>query len=225
VRQGDLATTQTLISAGADVNADDDDCASPIDLARDDSPCHFLLQHHSAAFATVNDDPNSLILSAIAHCAALSGYKDIVRAPALSLHQYQLDPSFHWAPREARFLVFKWARNAFVAQLATTIQPLNDLPDDCAGDVLGCLEMAMTYEEPLCIARHYMSPEAQFWVRAVVTAAIAVRIDVYVLENLFQLFSRSSLFWFFRTVVHLMHLYLAFRQRPGKRDSSPETRS
>jgi hypothetical protein len=185
VRQGDLATTQTLISAGADVNADDDDCASPIDLARDDSPCHFLLQHHSAAFATVNDDPNSLILSAIAHCAALSGYKDIVRAPALSLHQYQLDPSFHWAPREARFLVFKWARNAFVAQLAAMTQPFVDLPDDCAGDVLDYLEMAMTREESLCIAEHCSSPEANAWVHAANEAAMAVR---FMSSNMIQFY-------------------------------------
>ena len=183
VRQGDVATTQTLIAAGADVGAEDDNCATPFDLAIDNSPCHGLLQHHAAVLATTKDNPAALISSAFVHCATLSGSKDSVQAPALPLHAFQLDPSFLWAPHQARSLVFKWARNAFIAQLAVITEPFEELPEDCAGDILAFLEMAMTREESLQIARHCAWPEAHFWVRAVMAAAIAVSLGACLLEN------------------------------------------
>ena len=57
---------------------------------------------------------------------------------------------------------------------ATTIQPFEELPDDCAGDVLEYQELAMTRKESLQVAALSPSPEANLWARAVIEAAIAV---------------------------------------------------
>jgi len=176
VRLEDAETTQCLLAAGARMDVDDWNEETPFGQVENGDTCHALYKHHTSSLAQLSINPKALVSAAVAHCATLSSSNDSsVPAPALSLHAYQLDPSFLWAPREARFLVFKWARNAFVAQLAAMTQPFVDLPDDCAGDVLDYLEMAMTREESLCIAEHCSSPEANAWVHAANEAAMAVR--------------------------------------------------
>lgn len=85
---------------------------------------------------------------------------------------------FLWAPAPARAAIFLWARNTFVVQLAKTVEPFEKLPEDCAGDVLEFLDIAMTRKEALHIATHCSSPEACAWVRAVVAAAAASAIAV-----------------------------------------------
>ena len=64
-----------------------------------------------------------------------------------------------------------WALHVFIAQLAATVQLFEELPDDCAGDVLEFF--GMTHNESELIAKHCSSPEAQDWVRAVIAAAAA----------------------------------------------------
>ena len=119
-------------------------------------------------------DPDALASAATAHCAILSALKNTIPAPALSLHPYHLRPSFLWAPHEARCAVFKWARNAFIAQLAASTKAYVKLIDDCAGDVLEFLEVAMTRQESMHVTTHCASLKARDWVRAVLVAAVAV---------------------------------------------------
>jgi len=196
VRRGDVATTQLLIVAGADVSAKnvknmvmededidksdkaekgkDEKAVTPVDLATHDNACSDLLEHHAGIVTNITAMPGCLVSSALAHCATLSASKESVPAPVLFLQAYHFDPSFLWAPEEARKLVFKWAKDAFTAQLAGTTQAFPELPDDCAGDVLEYLEMAMPRTGALHIATHCSSPDAQAWIRAVNATAIAV---------------------------------------------------
>ena len=152
--------------------------ARPVDLATCNGPCHVLLRRHNDILRRLEKNPASLISAAVAHCATLSASKDFVPAPELSLGEPQSDPSLFWAPPQACNLVFKWAQDAYVAQLAANTKPFAELPDDCAGDVLEYLEMAMKRTESLRITAHCSSPEAHAWVRAVVGAAAAVRLVV-----------------------------------------------
>jgi len=93
----------------------------------------------------------------------------------LSLRDYQLDPSFLWAPRAACAAVFAWVRSAAIAQSASTCEAFAELPDDCAGDVLEFILVThLSRQESLHIATHSPSPEAHAWLHAVVNAAIAV---------------------------------------------------
>ena len=115
--------------------------------------------------------------AAHAHCATHSGFKDFVPASALFLHEYQLDASFFWAPSKARNLIFTWARSAFIVHLGASTEPIFELFDDCAGDVLQYLESDMTRAESSRIITHCSSPKAQYWLRAVNVAAIAVSIS------------------------------------------------
>lgn len=87
------------------------------------------------------------------------------------------DPSFLWAPHEARKMVFKWAQDAFLAQLAADTQPFADLPEDCAGDILEYMELGMPRGESLLIAMHCSSLEARAWVRAVLAVKVAVNMN------------------------------------------------
>jgi len=91
---------------------------------------------------------------------------------ALSLRAHQLDPAFLWAPPAARAAMVAWALHVFIAQLAATVQLFEELPDDCAGDVLEFF--GMTHNESDLNATHCSSPEAQDWVRAVTAAAVVV---------------------------------------------------
>lgn len=175
MRQGDVATTECLLAAGACMDVEDWNEETPFGHIEDGDACHALYKHHTSSLAQVRINPNALVSAVVAHCATLSSSNDSVPAPALSLHAYQLDASFLWAPRKARSLVFKWARNAFVAQLAALTLPFVDLPGDCAGDVLEYLEMAMSRAESMHIVAHCSSPEAHAWVHAANVAAMAVR--------------------------------------------------
>lgn len=147
---------------------------TPLDLVTAESPCFAFVDHHSAILAILTEVPKHLVSSVLAHCATLSSCEEFVPAPVLFLSSSHFDSSFLWAPSEAREMVFKWARDAFIAQLAANIQPFADLPDDCAGDVLECLEMSITRRESLLIATHCSSPQAIAWVRAVVAVAVAM---------------------------------------------------
>jgi len=75
--------------------------------------------------------------------------------------------------------VVAWARDAFIGQLAAATRPFLDLSDDCAGDVLDFLELAMPHTDLVHIAAKCSSPEAQNWVLAIVVAAAVVRIVIH----------------------------------------------
>ena len=146
--------------------------ASPLDLATDDT-CREILEHHKAIYASITEDPTTLVAAALAHCATLSvSSEERLPAMALSLRAHPLDPAFLWAPPAARAAVVAWAQDVFIAQLAATVQLFEELPDDCAGDVLEFF--GMTRNESDLNAKHCSSPEAQDWVRAVIPAAVVV---------------------------------------------------
>ena len=147
----------------------------PLDLAADDA-CRTLLEQHAYILSTLKKDPAALVSAATAHCAFLSAPKKSLPASSLSLRPYHLDPSFLWAPLEASCSIFKWARDAFVAQVAASTKAYAKLPDDCAGDILEFLQVAMTRTESLHVTEHCSSPKARDWVRAVFDAAMAVRL-------------------------------------------------
>jgi len=65
-----------------------------------------------------------------------------------------------------------------MVQVADFTDPFKDLPDDCAGDVLEYLDMAITRSKWIHIAMHCSSQKAQIWVRAVLAAAFAERATV-----------------------------------------------
>ena len=168
---GDAATVISLLVAGARLSIEDMNGATTLDLATDDT-CREILEHHNAVYASVIEDPATVISAIAAHCATLSHSGERMTATTtLSLRAHQLDPFFLWAPPAARPAVFAWARDAFLAQLMINTQSLRDLPEDCAGDVLDFFEMTMTRTEALHIAMHCSSQEAHTWVRAVLTAA------------------------------------------------------
>lgn len=174
VRQGDVATTQALIAAGADITAKDANWATPTALATTCSVCWALLKHLTINKAILTSHPELLVSVAAARCATLAASVETFPNTALFLQAYQLEPTFLWAPPEARNALFAWAKNAFVAQLAANTQAFAELPDDCAGDVLECFEMTMTRKDALHIATHCSSPEAHAWLRETVAAAVAV---------------------------------------------------
>ena len=153
--------------------AKDRNGATPLDLATDNHPCRDLLKNHAIILDRVHDNPAIFISAVLAHCTELFTSGEAVPAPELALHSYHLEPSFLWVPSAARVLVFKWARNAYIAQTAASIKPLAELPDDCAGDILEFLT-TMPRTEPPHIVAHCSSPEAHAWVRAVVTVALEV---------------------------------------------------
>jgi len=123
----------------------------------------------------VHENPAILISTIRAHCTELSASGGGVLAPELALRSYHFDPSFLWVPSVARGMVFRWARNVHVAQLASTTQPFLHLSDDCAGDVLEFLPMTMPRTESPHMVAHCSSPEAQAWVRAVL-AVVALEV-------------------------------------------------
>ena len=142
-----------------------------------DDACRDLLEHHAAVLEFLDADPAALPAAAFMHCA---NFKETLEAPTLkttlSLLSYHFEPSFLWAHADARRAVVAWARNAFVVQQATTNKLFAELPDDCAGDVLDFLEMAMPRTESLEVASHCSSPKARAWVQAILAAAAMVRI-------------------------------------------------
>jgi ankyrin repeat protein len=174
--KGDAATVESLLEAGADINVKDTNGATPLDLAIDDT-CRALLHNHAAVIIAIGVDPVILVSAAVAHCVTLSASEDTVSTTALPLRSYHFDPSFLWAPHAARTAVTAWAHDACILHLAAATQPNSALPDDCAGDVFEFLKMKrMARTDALHVATHCSSPEAQVWVRAVVTAAATVAI-------------------------------------------------
>jgi hypothetical protein len=151
--------------------------AAPLfDLATDGA-CRDLLTHHSAVLDTLKSTPEALVHAAAAHCASLAASAtDFTSEPALPLRAYHFDPFFLWAPSCARAAVVAWARDALIVELAGPIAPFSELPLDCAGDVLEYFEMEMPRAESQHLVAHCLSPEAYAWVRAVVMAAVMVRI-------------------------------------------------
>jgi len=177
MRRGDVAAAQSLIAVG--VYADFQTkrrISEALICTKYGSACHAFLQHHAAILKFVTAFPDSLIPNAVAHCATLSGCVDAVSAPALSLHTYQLKPSFSWAPSDARAAVFGWAQDALVVQVAAATEPFMDLPDDCTGDILEYFDLKLCRVDSQLIATKLSSPDARAWVRAVLIASVAVSI-------------------------------------------------
>lgn len=123
---------------------------------------------------TLKAEPALLVTAAIAHCAALSAHNKPASDSVLPLKAYQLEPSFLWAPRDARKSLFTWARDALVVEFAASVEPFSELPDDCAGDVLDYLETTMTRKESPDFAMRCLSPESSAWRRAIIAAGITV---------------------------------------------------
>lgn len=169
--------------SGDDVDAESVGGFSPLDIAKDDA-CRALLQDHAAVVTTLTAKPTALVSAAVKHCSALANQLEASETTlALPLSSYHFDPSFLWAPPEARAAVVAWARNAFTAQQVAINELILDLSDDCAGDVLEFLVMDMTRKESSDVLTHCSSPEACAWIRAVVVGAVAVRTE-YFLELL-----------------------------------------
>ena len=171
LKKGDAATARSLVVTGIYAKS-----SNLLDDANGDE-CRDLLEHHGIVLAALDDDPNLIISAALEHCVALSNeQKASVPAKELPLRPYHFDPSFLWANPDARAAIFKWARSAFVVQQAAAISLFANLPDDCACDVLDFLQVPMPRSESLHVATCCASPEAQAWMRAVVVAAVLVRI-------------------------------------------------
>ena len=145
--------------------------ATPLDLATDTGgACYSVLQSHTAEFIAIRKKPAAFVSMAVSHCASLN----LPAGAPISKRAYLLNPPFLWAPSFARVLLFKWARGAAIIHIAGDTAPFASLPDDCAGDVLEYLEVAMTRTESLHVTEHCSSPKARDWVRAVLAAAVAV---------------------------------------------------
>ena len=167
---------EVLIAAGVDANAMNCDGEQPVDLVTDGT-CRELLEQHASIIAEVDREASALVVAAHVHWANLSSSTVLLATPALSLRAYYLDPSFLWAPLDARNAVFAWARGVSIAQLAATTQLFADLPDDCGGDVLEYLEVMMPRKVMLNLAAHSSSPKASAWVHLIVSAAAVVSIS------------------------------------------------
>lgn len=167
----DVATAEALLTAGADVNTLDFSLKKPLDRATDKACCDLYEHHCSASIAFLIAEPTALVNSAMANCASLSVLSE---QKPLSLHPYQLEPPFLWAPPAARATVIAWAQEAFIVQLAASFQPFAELPDDCAGVVLEFLGLAMSRKAIHHFATPSLSSEAHAWVRTVLTSAVAV---------------------------------------------------
>jgi len=188
VISGEVSIVKSLIAAGAYVGAEDRDVgATPLDLTTDEA-CREILEHHNTVLAALKDDPAALALPVAAHRTALASPNAPPPAEtALSLRAYQLDPSFLWAPDEARTAIFAWARawtrDAAAVQLAPTIRHFDELPDDCACDVFEYLVTVMPRADVHQMMEHSSSPESQEWVRAIVAAEVAVNATIKLLVD------------------------------------------
>ena len=95
VRREDMATAQSLVAAGADVNASNLLEETPFSLAAHaGSSLRDFFEHHAAVLNFLGTDPAALVPAVVAHCAALSGLKDSVPAPKIQLSAHHLDPFF-----------------------------------------------------------------------------------------------------------------------------------
>lgn len=180
VRREDMATAQSLVAAGADVNASNLLEETPFSLAAHaGSSLRDFFEHHAAVLNFLGTDPAALVPAVVAHCAALSGLKDSVPAPKIQLSAHHLDPFFLWAPTGSRKGIFAWARNIFVIQFAANTTTFKDLPDDCAGDILEYLVTTMTRLETMLIMTNGFSPEAHDWALAVLKASVVVSVLLF----------------------------------------------
>jgi len=178
-----------------------------------DGACHAILNHHNCVYETLEARPKALISDAVAYAAATSAPNEAVSKTMLSLHEFFLKPSFSWAPTAAQNAVCTWARHAAIVHLAVTVQPFEELPDDCAGDVLEFLEIEMTRAEALHILTHCSSPKARAWVRTIYSSIIAVSSMIvasiqlswlmkgHILRMYFLLCSRQFLFPYYDTIL------------------------
>jgi len=146
-----------------------------LDLAIDDA-CREILEHHAAIVDVLSRIPWALNIDTKAYFIAFSMKEELRPAARLNLRAYQFDPTFLWAPSDARIGVFIWAHDAFIVQLAASTSPFMDLPDDCAGDILKFFPMIMRPRQTLYITTHSASKKARVWLREVVQAAVAVSI-------------------------------------------------
>lgn len=174
---------QSLLLAGANVDFEDINGVTPVHAAVPGSGCRDLLEHHTAILAIVTEDPAALVSAAVAYCAILASSAKPLPSKVLFLDVHYFDPTFAWAPDQAQKMVFTWARNVFIVQLATITDLFVELPDDCAGDVLEYLETTMSHSEFLHNSTHCISLEANMWVRAIVAAAVAVSSFVSSVKN------------------------------------------
>ena len=146
---------------------------TPEDIANDEA-CQDLIEHSKALLETLEANPEALLTSAKAHCAALAAPDEPIPETALSLRAYHFDPCFLWAPYKARAKVFEWAQEVIIAQLAVKAPFLEELSDDCNGDILEFLVSTMTRTDLLnTMSTLCSSPEANAWVRAIVVEAVA----------------------------------------------------
>ena len=183
VRRGDAVTAQILITAGACTESEDMHGLRPLQYAVDDK-CRCVLEHHAAVLAVLDaNPPNFLIATLVAHCTALSDTPGIMPETPISLSAFDYDAFFLWARPSVRAAVFEWARDAHIAQLAATYQTFADLPDDCAGDVLEFLSIAMTRRESAYIVTHCSSSKARAWVRSIVVSSIGIRVNVKLMSG------------------------------------------
>ena len=176
---GDAATVEAIIVAGARLIDIKSNGVTPLDLATDDT-CREILDNHAALYASITEDPYTLVFACLAHCANLSTSEEpspvseeFLPVAASSLRAHYFDSAFLWAPTAARAAVVIQAQHVFIAQLAATIQPFERLPLDCAGEILEFFEIARNEFE--LIAKHCSSPEACAWVGAVVAAAVVAK--------------------------------------------------
>jgi len=146
-------------------------------------------EHHCALVNHLSIYPSDVIPAVIAYCTCSRVSDDLattaelfistVEGPlpiqALNLHAYHFhDPSFRWAPTEARVKIFAWAQDLFAAHLVAYTLPFADLPDDCVGDVWEyMIEIVTARIELQHVIRCCSSPETLAWIRAVVAAAYA----------------------------------------------------
>jgi hypothetical protein len=168
-----LISSHSLLRMDCSRSNDIKNGKTPLDLADNDA-CRELLEHHNAALGSLNANPTGLVLATLAHCAG----KEPSDVAIPSLRAYHFDPSFLWAPPIAREAVFAWARDAYTAQVATTVPPFLGLSDDCIGDVLDYLQSKTLRPGMMNIVAESSSPEAHAWVCAIITAAIAVSVAI-----------------------------------------------
>jgi len=179
VANGDVKTTQSLIAAGAIVDARSEDLSSPTDAA-----CRGIIKEHAAILASLKADPRALVSALIVHCAAFATFKELAPVTAPSLHPYLQDPSISWAPYEARAATLAWARDLYIVQVAAVAQQFAELPDDCCSDILEHFELSMTRLELLRVVAHGLSLEAHKWVCSMFAEYVTVSMTILPVQYL-----------------------------------------
>jgi hypothetical protein len=126
----------------------------------------------------LHEDPDALVVAAEPHCVDLThGLYSIRPDNLLRLRKYHFDPSFQWAPAPSRSAIFAWALDIYEVLFADTIEPFPELSYDCQSDVLDFLAVTISGVEALNVRGRLSEPRARSWVRAIIAAAVAVRIS------------------------------------------------